>query len=91
MQIEVVTDDWPEVVLHEPFLDQMWLRQRAPDPFRRKRHLALDNDGKRFGGGPAHWSILFNRSSRSSNRLCQNLVIWLVQSISGASAPSCAL
>src|SRR5216684_9404381 len=48
------------------------------------------NDGERVGRGFAHWSILLSRSSRWSNRLCQNPAIWLVQSISGAKAPSCA-
>src|SRR5437868_9638132 len=36
-QIETVVDDRVEVVLHEPLLDQMWLRERAPDFFQRKR------------------------------------------------------
>src|SRR5262245_8729448 len=47
--------------------------------------------GERFGRGFAHWSILLSRSSRWSNRLCQNPTMWLVHSISGARAPSCAL
>src|SRR5688572_9889727 len=38
-----------------------------------------------------HWSILFSKSSRSSKRLCQKPAISLVQSTSGAKAPSCAL
>src|ERR1700738_3492763 len=83
-KIETVADDRLEVVLHEPLLDQVWLRERAPDLFRRMRYLAFDNDGARFGRFFVHWSILFSRSSRSSNRPCQNSVIWLVQSISGA-------
>src|SRR6266536_806888 len=90
-KIETVTDDRLEVVLHEPLLDQVWLRERAPDLFWRKGDLPFDNDGERFGRGVGHWSILFSRSSRWSNRLCQNPAIWLVQSISGAKAPSCAL
>src|SRR5437588_13041598 len=90
-KIETVVHDRLEVVLHQPLLDQVWLRERAPDLFRRKRHLPFDNDGERFGCGIAHWSILLSRSSRWSNRLCQNPAIWLVQSISGAKAPSCAL
>ena len=73
-----------EIVLHQPLLDQVWLRERAPDLFRRIGYLPFDNDGERFGRGVAHWSILLSRSSRSSNRLCQNPAIWLVQSISGA-------
>src|ERR1700704_5740434 len=36
-KIETVADDRLEVVLHEPLLDQVWLRKRAPDLFRRKR------------------------------------------------------
>src|SRR5262249_48950755 len=86
-KIEAVADDGLEVVLHEPFLDQVRLRERAPELFRRKRHFPFDDDGTRFG----HWSILFKRSSRWSNRFCQNPAICLVQSISGARAPSCAL
>src|SRR5258708_31202531 len=81
----------PEVILHEPLLDQVWLRERAPDLFRRKRYLPFDNDGERFGRSIGHWSILLSRSSSWSNRLCQKPVICLVQSISGAKAPSCAL
>jgi hypothetical protein len=45
----MVAHDRLEVILHEPFLDQVGLRERAPDFFRRKRYLAFDNDGKRFG------------------------------------------
>src|SRR4030088_198709 len=90
-KIETVVHDRLEVVLHEPLLDQVWLRERAPDLFRRMRYLTFDNDGERFGRSVAHWSILLSRFSRGSNRLCQKPVIWLVQSISGAKAPSCAL
>src|SRR5262245_30045453 len=90
-KIETVAHDRLEVVLHEPLLDQVWLRERAPDLFRRKRYLPFDNDGERFGRSIGHWSILLSRSSRRLNRLCQNPAIWLVQSISGAKAPSCAL
>src|SRR5713226_6459559 len=90
-KIETVVHDRLEIVLHQPLLDQVWLRERAPDPFRRKRYLPFDNDGERFGRRFIHWSILFSRSSRWSNRLCQKPAIWLVQSISGAKAPSCAL
>src|SRR6202163_3459055 len=90
-KIETVIHDRLEVVLHEPLLDQVWLRERAPELFRRIRYLPFDNDGERFGRGIAHWSILLSRSSSWSNRLCQKPAIWLVQSISGARAPSCAL
>ncbi len=90
-KVETVTHDWLEVVLHQPLLDQVWLRERAPDLLRRMRYLAFDNDGERFGRVFVHWSILLSRSSRWSNRFSQNPAIWLVQSISGAKAPSCAL
>src|SRR5262245_42579653 len=90
-QIEAVAHGWLEVVLHKPLLDQVWLRERAPDLFRRMRDLAFDNDGARFGRSFVHWSILLSRSSRSSNRRAQNPAIWPVQSISGAKALSCAL
>src|ERR1700720_2368300 len=89
-KIEAVAHDRLEVVLHEPLLDQVWLRERAPNLFRRKRYLPFDNDGERFGRSIGHWSILLSRSSSWSNRLCQKPAIWLVQSISGAKAPSCA-
>src|SRR5438105_9520671 len=90
-KIETVVHDRLEIVFHQPLLDQVWLGERAPDLFRRKRYLPFDNDGERFGRSIGHWSILFSKSSRWSNRLCQNPAIWLVQSISGAKAPSCAL
>src|SRR6202048_2213656 len=90
-KIETVAHDRLEVVLHEPLPDQVWLRERAPDLFRRKRYLPFDNDGERFGRSIGHWSILLSRSSSWSNRLCQKPAIWLVQSISAAKAPSCAL
>src|ERR1700676_1585187 len=90
-KIETVAHDRLEVVLHEPLLDQVWLGERAPDLFRRKRDLPFDNDGERFSRSIGHWSILLSRSSSWSNRLCQNPAIWLVQSIRGASAPSRAL
>ena len=89
-QIESMADIRREIVLHQPFLDQMRLRQRAPQLFRRIRNVALDDDGERLRCGLRHWSILFNRSSRASSLRCQKPVIWLVQSISGAKAPSCA-
>jgi hypothetical protein len=62
MKIEPVTHSRLEVVLHEPLLDQVWLRERAPDLLRRIRYLAFDDDGTRFGRGFAHWSILLSRS-----------------------------
>src|SRR5579859_3288187 len=90
-KIETVVHGWLEVVLHQPLLDQVRLRERAPDLFRRMSDLTFDDDGARFGRGLAHWSILLSKSSRWSNRLCQRPAIWLVQSISGAKAPSWAL
>src|SRR6266702_3312097 len=90
-KIEAVTDDGLEVVLHQPFLDQMRLRQRAPEPLRRKSKFALDDYGTGFSRGFGHWSILFRRSLRASSRFCQKPAIWLVQSTSGSSAPGCAL
>src|SRR3984893_2432156 len=90
-KVETVVHDRLEVVLHEPLLDQVWLGERAPHLFRRIRYLTFDNDGARFGRSIGHWSILLSRSSSWSNRLCQKPAIWLVQSISGAKAPSCAL
>src|SRR6202165_2661287 len=86
-QIETVVHDTLEIVLHQPLLDQVWLRERAPDLFRRIRNLTFDNDGERFGRRIAHWSILLSRSSSWSNRLCQKPAIWLCQSMSGARAP----
>src|SRR3981189_1742424 len=68
-KIETVVHDRLEVVLHEPLLDQVWLRERAPDLFRRKRYLTFANDGDRFGRRFCHWSILLSRSSRWSKRL----------------------
>src|SRR5438093_1445234 len=82
-KIETVVHDRLEVVLHQPLLDQVWLRERAPDLFRRMRYFPFDNDGEGFSRSFAHGSILFSRSSRWSNRLCQNPTMWLVQSISG--------
>src|SRR6202030_880723 len=64
---------------------------RAAPPLLHGCCRSFGNDGERFGRGFAHWSILLSRSSRWSNRLCQKPAIWLVQSISGAKAPSCAL
>src|SRR5207253_6426622 len=67
-KIETMVHDGLEIVLHQPLLDQVWLRERAPDLFRRKGYLPFDNDGERFGRGIAHWSILLSRSSSWSNR-----------------------
>src|SRR3954468_6941312 len=69
-KIETVVHDRLEVVLHQPLLDQVRLRERAPDLFRRMRYLAFDDDGARLGRGVGHWSILLSRSSSWSNRLC---------------------
>src|SRR6266446_4099996 len=69
---ETVVHGRLEIVLHQPLLDQVWLGERAPDLFRRKGYLPFDDDGERFGRSIAHWSILLSRSSRWSNRLCQN-------------------
>src|SRR5438477_6249724 len=59
-KIETVAHDRLEIVLHQPLLDQVWLRERAPDFFRRKRYLAFNHDGKRFGRSIVHGSILFS-------------------------------
>src|SRR5260370_13447008 len=67
-KIETVVHDRLEVVLHEPLLDQVWLRERAPDLFRRKSYLPFNNDGERFSRRFVHWSILLSRSPRRSNR-----------------------
>src|SRR4029077_7691324 len=90
-KIKTVVHDRLEIVLHQPLLDQGWLRERAPDLFRRQSDLPFDNDRQRFGRRIGHWSILLRSSSSWSNRLCQNPAIWLVQSLSGARARSCAL
>src|SRR6202790_5588898 len=74
-KIETVVHDGLEVVLHEPLLDQVGLRERAPDLFQRIGDLTFDDDGERFGRGIGHWSILFSKSSSWSNRLCQNPAI----------------
>ena len=66
-QTESVADDRREVVLHQPFRDQMRLRERAPDLFRRIRHLAFDDDGTAFRSrliGPS-FSTSFEPSKRS--------------------------
>src|ERR1700687_1494087 len=61
-KIETMVHDRLEVVLHEPLLDQVWLRERAPDLFRRIRDLTFDNDGARFSRCFVHWSIILTRS-----------------------------
>ena len=43
-KIETVIHDRLEVVFHQPLLDQVWLRERAPDFFRRIRDLPFHND-----------------------------------------------
>src|SRR5262249_3417342 len=43
-KIETVVHDRLEVVLHEPLLDQVWLRERTPNLLRRIRYLTFDND-----------------------------------------------
>src|SRR4030088_3267642 len=43
-KIQTVVHDRLEVVLHEPLLDQVRLRERAPNLFRRKRYLPFDDD-----------------------------------------------
>src|ERR1700730_5267575 len=78
-KIETVVHDRLEVVLHEPLLDQVWLRERAPDLFRRIRYLPFDNDGERFGRSIAHWSILLRRSSSA---------LWSLLRADGASGSS---
>ena len=59
----------------------MWLRERAP-------HRSGGNGKSRSTTTEsvsavsfAHWSTLLSKSSSASNRLSQNPVIWLVQSI----------
>jgi hypothetical protein len=39
-----------EIIFHQPLLDQMRLRQRAPDFFRREGNLPFDNDRTRLAG-----------------------------------------
>jgi hypothetical protein len=53
-KIETVTHDWREVVLHQPLLDQVWLRERAPELVRWKGEFPFDNDGAQFGRGVVH-------------------------------------
>jgi hypothetical protein len=41
--------DGLEIVSHQPLLDQVWLRERTPDLFRRMRNFSFENDAERFG------------------------------------------
>jgi hypothetical protein len=61
-----VTHDRLEIILHQPLLYQGALRERAPDFFRGMRHFSFNDHG--LLGGIGHWSILFNKDSRRSNR-----------------------
>jgi hypothetical protein len=56
-----------EVVLHQPLLDQVRLRERAPDLFRRMRDLTFDDDGAFFGRWFAHWSIILSAAAQPVN------------------------
>src|SRR5689334_1560539 len=62
-QIEAMAYGRLEIVLHEPLLDQMRLRQSAPELLRRMRKFPFDDGGSRLGRSVVHWSILFSRSS----------------------------
>ena len=54
----------PEVVLHQPLLDQRALRESAPDFFWQVRHLSRLMTRERVAAAEfGHWSILFNRIS----------------------------
>ncbi|MCY1247929.1 hypothetical protein D9M72_613050 [compost metagenome] len=48
-EIEAVPLVRAEIVLHQPFLDQVRLGQRPPDLFRRIGHFPFDDDVERFG------------------------------------------
>src|SRR4029450_4400405 len=91
-KIERVGHDRLEIVFHQPLLDQVWLGESAPDLFRRISYLTFDNDGARFGRCFVHWSILLSRSSRLSNRLCQNPVsqagTWIFVDVSDSAEAS---
>src|SRR5690606_26033223 len=89
VEVEAVARGGAEIVRHQPFRDQMRLGEGAPDLFRRMGEFAFDDDGTGFGCA-IHWSILASRSSSLSNRFSQKPAIRLVQSTSGARAPSCA-
>jgi hypothetical protein len=43
-----MTYDRTEVVLHQPLLDQVRLRERTPKLLRRMSKLSFDNHGARF-------------------------------------------
>src|SRR5262249_1320156 len=72
-EVERVADDWLEVVLHQPFLEQRAWREDAPDLLRWMRHLSFDDDGAGGEGGFGHWSIPFSRVSRRSKRSRQKV------------------
>src|SRR5579871_2619751 len=57
-QFKAMTDGELEIVLHQPFLDQMRLSERAPKLLWRMRNVAFNNDGAQFGRMAGHWSIL---------------------------------
>jgi hypothetical protein len=65
-KIKVMTYDGLEVVLHQPLLDQVRLRQRAPELFRRMRDFPFDDDGEGFGRGIAHGRSFPLRGSLSA-------------------------
>src|ERR1700730_12829583 len=67
-EIEPVADDRLKIVLHQPFLDQRRLRQRAPNLFRRVRHHPFDDEATHSGNRFGHRSILFSRLSSAANR-----------------------
>ena len=48
-QIEAVPHGGLEIVLHQPFREQMRLGERAPDLFRRMGEIAFDDHGFCFG------------------------------------------
>src|SRR5690606_3403181 len=73
-----------KVVGHDPFGQQVALRQRTPEPLRRVGELAFDDKRAGFGGRGGQLSILASRSSSLSNRSSQNARICPVQSSSGA-------
>src|SRR5262249_42408839 len=70
-KLETLAHDRLEIILHQPLLDQVWLGERAPDLFRRKRYLPFDDDGKLFGRSIGHWLILSiaRRDANGARRL----------------------
>jgi hypothetical protein len=82
-KIETVAHDRLEVVLHQPLLDQVWLRERAPDLFRRIRYLTFDNDRERFGR-----SVMIGHPFEYALPEPRHLPCPVDQ---GAKGPSCAL